>query len=95
MRIAIDDFGTGYSSLSRLQSLPADILKIDRSFVRDWRREGAIPLSVVALGHSLGLEVVAEGVEAPHQYDRLREAGCDSAAGFLIAPPLPAEEMRQ
>ena len=95
VRIAIDDFGTGYSSLSRLQSFPVDTLKVDRMFVQDVEQGGAIALSMVALGHSLGLEVVAEGVETSLQYARLSEAGCDAAAGFLIAPPLPPGDMRQ
>jgi diguanylate cyclase (GGDEF)-like protein len=95
VRVAIDDFGTGYSSLSRLQDLPVDVLKIDRSFVQSPEHDAATVLSIVALGHSFGLEVLGEGVETPGQYVRLREADCDAAMGFLIAPPLPPEHLRR
>ncbi|WP_029008624.1 GGDEF/EAL domain-containing response regulator [Azospirillum halopraeferens] len=92
--IAIDDFGTGHSSLSRLQQLPASLLKIDRSFVRDIdrRRENrSIAAAIVKMGHAFGLDVLAEGVEVPAQEEVLRALGCDAVQGFLYAPPLPAD----
>lgn len=96
VRIAIDDFGTGYSSLSYLRSLPADILKIDRSFVResvDDPAVRAIVTSIVTLGRTLGLSVVAEGVETTRQAELLREIGCEILQGYLFAPPRPAAQI--
>jgi EAL domain-containing protein (putative c-di-GMP-specific phosphodiesterase class I) len=96
VRIAIDDFGTGYSSLSYLQSLPVDIVKIDRSFISDLAvSEVALRLvsSIVALGRSLCLDVVAEGVETKQQADALRKLACPSAQGYLFARPLPADSI--
>ena len=89
--LAIDDFGTGYSSLSYLSSLPVDEVKIDRSFVMDMavdERLAKIVTSTAGLVHSLGLRVVAEGVENRGTWDLLRAAGCDVAQGFYIARPL-------
>lgn len=93
IRIAIDDFGTGYSSMAYLQRLPVSELKIDRSFVtgittnrRAWHLVG----SMVDLGHHLGLEVVAEGVEDEATLEMLRELACDRAQGYVIARPMPA-----
>jgi diguanylate cyclase len=97
IRIGIDDFGTGYSMFSRLRDLPIDRLKIDRSFVRDLARDDdatAIVRSTVAMGHALGLTLVAEGVESEEVMLRLAEMGCDSAQGFYVCLPLPAEELR-
>jgi diguanylate cyclase (GGDEF)-like protein len=94
IRISIDDFGTGYSSLGQLKHLPADELKIDRSFVTqlpDHRADAAIVRAAVDLAHHLGLEFVAEGVETHVALEWLREIGCDRAQGFLISRPLPAD----
>jgi diguanylate cyclase (GGDEF)-like protein len=96
VRISIDDFGTGYSSLSRLRDLPINELKIDRSFVTDMDEDGqgaAIVRSAIDLGHHLGLEVVAEGVETEDTLGELRELGCDAAQGFLLLRPMAAERV--
>ncbi len=97
VRLAIDDFGTGYSSLSYLQRLPVSEVKVDRSFVgrmMDDPNSAAIVRSTIDLGHSLGLEVTAEGVEDERTRERLRALGCDVIQGYLIARPLPADGLR-
>ena len=92
VRLAIDDFGTGYSSLSYLRRLPVDALKIDGSFVDDLGHDNGaatIARAVIDLGHALGLEVVAEGVENRLQFDQLRAAGCRLGQGHYFSRPLP------
>jgi diguanylate cyclase (GGDEF)-like protein/PAS domain S-box-containing protein len=94
--LSIDDFGTGYSSLSYLESFPVDSLKMDRSFIVGITRDqGRAPLAeaVVALGRTLGLRVVAEGIETPEQWTYLRNLGCDLGQGFLMSKPVPADEV--
>ena len=94
VRLAIDDFGTGYSSLAYLRDFPVDVLKIDKSFVDGLARGGsdaALARTIVALGETLALHTVAEGVETELQRDRLRALGCGSAQGYLLARPLPAD----
>jgi len=95
VRIALDDFGTGYSSLSHLVRLPISTVKIDRSFVRDLLsvpEHAAVAASVIALGHRLGLLVVAEGVETIGERSVLRDEGCDAIQGFLYSRPVTAAE---
>ena len=95
VRLALDDFGTGYSSLDRLRRMPVEALKIDRSFIEDMNRTPggtSLVAAVIAMSHSLGLGVVAEGVETPDQLRTLRRLRCDQFQGFLAAPPLPADE---
>jgi len=95
LRLSIDDFGTGYASLAYLKALPVDELKIDRSFVQDMARDGhdaKIVMSTIELAHSLGLSVVAEGVEDEAAWRHLASLGCDEAQGHLVARPMPAVE---
>lgn len=96
--LALDDFGTGYSSLARLDRLPFDVIKIDQYFVRAMLADGsarAITASVVKLARSLGMAIVAEGVESAETADLLAEMGCDYAQGFLYAGALPPERAEQ
>ena len=94
LRLAVDDFGTGYSSLAQLTRFPIDVLKIDQGFVRDIPQSSddmAISAAIIAMGHSMDLRVLAEGVETAEQLAFLRERGCDSYQGYFCSRPVPAE----
>ena len=96
IRLAVDDFGTGQASLGYLKMLPVDELKIDRSFVSAVatdERDAAIVRATVELAHSLGLSVVAEGIEDEETWVKLCDMGCDIAQGFFIARPMPPDEL--
>jgi diguanylate cyclase (GGDEF)-like protein len=95
VRLAVDDFGSGYASLSHLKHLPVDVLKVDKSFVQNIgtdKDDEAIVRSTIDLAHSLGVTVVAEGVESEDVLERLRALGCDLAQGFCLAHPAPAAD---
>lgn len=96
VKLAIDDFGTGYSSLSHLKRFPVDVLKIDRSFVKDMQSDTSTEASIVKLilklAQQLNVKVVAEGVETEVQYQQLRRWGCDYIQGFLFSRPVPAND---
>jgi EAL domain-containing protein (putative c-di-GMP-specific phosphodiesterase class I)/HAMP domain-containing protein len=95
IRLAVDDFGTGYSSLAYLKRFPVSTVKIDRTFLVDIQHDRvnqAIVSAVTTLAHSIGMRVVAEGIETAEQLERARSLGCDEAQGFLISPPLPSDE---
>ena len=94
LRIAVDDSGTGYSSLAQLKRFPIDVLKIDQGFIRDIPHSAddmAISTAIIGMGHSLGMSVLAEGVETPEQMAFLRERGCNAYQGYLCSRPLPAD----
>jgi len=96
VRIAVDDFGSGYASLSHLKQLPVDVLKIDQSFIQNLGKneeDDAIVRSTIDLAHSLGIVVVAEGVESEDVLARLTALGCDLAQGYCLAHPVPAEDV--
>lgn len=97
-RISIDDFGTGYSSLAYLKDFPADEIKIDKSFVMNMandKKDESIVKAAVDLGHTLGLKIVAEGIEDQTTFNLLAAMGCDYAQGFYMATPMPCEEVMQ
>lgn len=96
VQISIDDFGTGYSSLAYLRDLPVDELKLDRSFVFPMThdaRAAALVASTAGLAHSLGLRMVADGVETEAAYLELARLGCDQAQGYYVSRPVPAAEL--
>jgi EAL domain-containing protein (putative c-di-GMP-specific phosphodiesterase class I) len=95
VKLALDDFGTGYSSLAYLKRFPFDFLKIDRAFISDITKsskDAMIATAVIAMGHSLNLRVVAEGVETEEQLDYLRRHRCDEIQGYYFSRPVPAAE---
>jgi diguanylate cyclase (GGDEF)-like protein/PAS domain S-box-containing protein len=96
IKLALDDFGTGYSSLSYLKNFPIDVLKMDQSFVRGMTidsKNAHIACAIIAIGHSLQQDVIAEGVETREQLDFLRKRGCDIIQGYYISQPLSTEDM--
>jgi len=106
IKISMDDFGTGFSSLSQLQTLPLDTLKVDQAFVRCIQaseknsnehpfKNDAIAVAVIAMAHSMGLQVIAEGVETPDQHQFLVQHQCEVLQGFLFGKPIPAEEFEK
>ena len=98
VQLAIDDFGTGYSSMAYLKKLMVAKIKIDKSFVMDMnnnRNDAVIVQSLIGLGHNLGLSVVAEGVESDEVWDELKKLGCDSAQGYNMSRPIPADKLEE
>ena len=96
VNLSVDDFGTGYSALSYLKSYPFDTLKIDRSFVNDVNTEdedAALVTAIITMAHSLGLEVIAEGVEDAAQLQFLIRNHCDMAQGYFFSRPVPSDEL--
>ena len=94
--IALDDFGTGYSSLSYLKRFPVDKLKIDQSFIRDMHQNAedkALVKTIVTMGKSLGLTLIAEGVEESEHVEFLREIACDEIQGYWFSRPLEADDL--
>ena len=95
VQLSMDDFGTGYSSFSYLKRFPLDIIKIDRSFIKEIsekNEDAAIVKAIIAMAHTLKLSVVAEGVETEQQLELLRKLGCDEMQGYLLSPPLPPDK---
>jgi EAL domain-containing protein (putative c-di-GMP-specific phosphodiesterase class I) len=98
VKLAIDDFGTGYSSLAHLKRFPIDTLKVDRSFIREVpndEEDKAIAEAIIAMGKTLGLTVVAEGVETPQQQQFLRERLCDEMQGYYFSTPVAAQDFAE
>ena len=95
VKIAIDDFGTGYSSLSYLNKFPANLLKVDKSFIDKMNSSDSSKqyvAAIISIGHIMGFDVIAEGIEEEAQLETLREIGCDFIQGYLWGRPLPKEE---
>lgn len=95
IRLSIDDFGTGYSSLSYLKKLPIDVIKIDKSFIRDIKTDpddATIITAIIKMSHGLKLKVIAEGVETQEQLDFLKLEGCDQYQGYLLSEPVSSEK---
>jgi len=96
LKLAIDDFGTGYSSLSRLRYMPVDVLKIDRTFVRDVnsdKQSASMVSAIIALASNLQMEPLAEGIETEEEWRFLSARGCSAGQGFLFSRPVPAEQI--
>jgi len=91
--LAMDDFGTGYSSLSYLSRFPVDILKMDRAFLTKEHAESGLAGAIIAMGNSLNLEVVAEGIEYPEQIGSLQDLGCELGQGFFFAKPMSRDDL--
>jgi len=91
--VCVDDFGVGYSSLSYLQQLPVDVVKLDRSFLSDQRKDDRVLKAIVELAHGLDIRVVAEGLERPEQIELMRGMGCDYGQGLGLAGPMPLEDV--
>jgi EAL domain-containing protein (putative c-di-GMP-specific phosphodiesterase class I) len=95
VQIFLDDFGTGYSSLSYIAALPIHAVKIDRSFIirmMQHKRHRAVVIAAISLAHSLGMKIIAEGVETTDQAKAVIELGCDEIQGFFFSKPMPADE---
>jgi EAL domain-containing protein (putative c-di-GMP-specific phosphodiesterase class I) len=98
VRLTLDDFGTGHTALANLRRYPVGAVKIDRSFVEELAENpaaAALASTIIVMAHSLGKQVIAEGVETIEQLDFLRERGCDSAQGYFMARPLSAHDMTE
>ena len=98
IQIAIDDFGTGYSSLSYLNRFPANLLKIDKSFIDEMNMSDSsrqYVAAIISMGHIMGFDVISEGVEDPDQLDALKDIGCDFVQGFIWGRPLSSQEVEK
>ena len=98
IRVAIDDFGTGYSSLAYLQEIPAQVVKIDRSFIQrieQEKRSRTLVKAMISMAHDLGYNVVTEGVEDHQTYAFLDSLGCDEVQGYFISRPMPPSQFEQ